>query len=53
MDSGSKVTVRLPAELHREIEQLAEQEDRSLNGEIVNLLRDAVERRKKLLGKSD
>jgi hypothetical protein len=38
--------LRLPPELHRELQRWAEQELRSLNGHIEFLLRDAVKRRK-------
>jgi hypothetical protein len=38
--------LRLPPELHRELQTWAEQELRSLNGHIEYLLREAVKRRK-------
>jgi hypothetical protein len=38
--------LRLPPELHRELEAWAAQELRSLNGHIEFLLRDAVNRRR-------
>ena len=38
--------LRLPPELHRELQAWAEQELRSLNGHIEYLLREAVKRRK-------
>jgi hypothetical protein len=38
--------LRLPPELHRELQAWAEQELRSLNGHIEYLLRDAVRRRR-------
>lgn len=38
--------LRLPEDLHRELQSWAEQELRSLNGHIEFLLRDAVRRRR-------
>jgi hypothetical protein len=38
--------LRLPPDLHRELQAWAEQELRSLNGHIEYLLRDAVRRRR-------
>jgi hypothetical protein len=38
--------LRLPPDLHRELEAWAEQELRSLNGHIEFLLRETVKRRK-------
>jgi hypothetical protein len=38
--------LRIPPELHRELAAWAEQEMRSLNGQIEFLLREAVKRRK-------
>jgi hypothetical protein len=38
--------LRLPPELHKELQAWAEQELRSLNGHIEFLLREAVKRRK-------
>ena len=37
-----RVTLRLPADLHAALRQLAERDDRSLNREIVALLRAAI-----------
>jgi hypothetical protein len=45
MDDGKKLTIRLPKELHDRLVALAEQDTRSLNGEIVALLRAAVAER--------
>ena len=42
-----RFSLRLPADLHAELEALAEQDTRSLNGEIVYLLRQAVTARKR------
>ena len=41
-----RITLRLPAELHAEIETLAESDLRSLNAEIIILLREAIAARK-------
>lgn len=41
-----RITLRLPAELHAEIEELAKSDLRSLNAEIIILLREAVAARK-------
>ena len=38
--------LRLPPDLHRELQSWAEQELRSLNGHIEYLLREAVRRRR-------
>ena len=38
--------LRLPPDLHAELQAWAEQEMRSLNGQIEYLLRDAVQRRR-------
>ena len=38
--------LRLPPDLHRELQAWAEQELRSLNGHIEYLLRDAIRRRR-------
>jgi hypothetical protein len=38
--------LRLPPDLHKELQAWAEQELRSLNGHIEYLLRDAVRRRR-------
>jgi hypothetical protein len=42
MENEVRVTVRLPGELHAQIVALAADEDRSLNSQIVNLLRRAL-----------
>jgi hypothetical protein len=38
-----KLQVRLPRDLHEQLQMLSEEEQRSLNGQIVYLLRRAVE----------
>ncbi len=45
--------LRLPPELHRELQAWAEQELRSLNGHIEFLLREAVKRRAGKAGARD
>lgn len=35
-------TLRVPDDLYAEVEQMAEQDDRSINGELVNLIRRGV-----------
>ncbi len=42
----SRMAVSLPTELINDIEQLAQQDVRSINGEIIVLLREAVDARK-------
>ena len=42
--------LRLPPDLHRELQAWAEQELRSLNGHIEYLLREAVRRRRSASG---
>lgn len=46
MNDEKKVTIRIPDELHQELVKLSEQDTRSLNGEIIALLREAIARRK-------
>jgi hypothetical protein len=36
--------LRIPEDLYAEVEKIAEAEDRSVNGQIVSFLRDAVRR---------
>lgn len=38
-----KLQVRLPRDLHEQLQALSEEEQRSLNGQIVYLLRRAIE----------
>ncbi len=47
MSDEKKITIRIPADLHEKLVRLAEQDTRSLNGEIVALLREATEKRAK------
>jgi hypothetical protein len=42
MTDDIKITVRLPAELHKTIAQVATAEQRSLNGQIIWLLNRAI-----------
>ena len=42
-----KITVRFPAELIEALRPLAKQEDRSLNGEIVQAVREYLKRKQK------
>lgn len=37
-----KITLRLPDWLHKSLQELADNEERSLNGQIVHLLREAI-----------
>ncbi len=37
-----KLQLRLPVDVHRAVADLAEREDRSINGQIVYLLRQAL-----------
>jgi hypothetical protein len=43
-----KLNVRLPDDLHAALTDAAAEDERSLNGEILWLLRDALERRSNL-----
>ncbi len=47
MNDEKKVTIRIPDELHQALVKLSEQDTRSLNGEIIALLREAIAERKK------
>lgn len=47
MNDDKKITVRIPPDLHEALVKLAEQDTRSLNGEIVALLRKAIADRQK------
>ena len=42
MESGAKITVRLPADLHSALVEQARLDERSLNSEIIYLLRQAL-----------
>jgi hypothetical protein len=42
---GEKIVrfvLRLPPDLHEKLKELAEREDRSLHGQIIHLLRQAI-----------
>lgn len=47
METEKKITIRIPADLHDKLIKLAEQDTRSLNGEIIALLKEAVTAREK------
>lgn len=47
MSDEKKITIRIPADLHEKLVKLAEQDTRSLNGEIVALLREMTTQREK------
>lgn len=47
MDNEKKITIRIPADLHQELVEVSEQDNRSLNGEIITLLKDAIDAHKK------
>lgn len=42
-----KVTIRIPATLHQQLVTLAQDDARSLNAEILTLLREAMQARQK------
>lgn len=42
MDDEKRITVRLPLELHERLAERAKRDRRSVNGEIVYLLEDAL-----------
>jgi hypothetical protein len=44
MESETRLTLRLPTDLHDALKELARRESRSVNGQIVYLLREAVSR---------
>lgn len=46
MSKEKKITIRIPPDLHESLIRLAEQDTRSLNGEIIALLREAIVNRK-------
>ncbi len=46
-DTEKKFTLRLPEDLHAALSQMAEEDQRSLHGMVVVILRDAVKRRPK------
>lgn len=47
MNDEKKITIRIPPELHEQLVKAAEQDTRSLNGEIIALLRAAIASREK------
>jgi predicted transcriptional regulator len=47
MSNTMVVSVRMPEELHAELTQLADIDDRPMSREIVHLLRQAVDERKR------
>lgn len=46
MSNDKRVTIRIPADLHALIVKAAEQDTRSINGEIIALLQKAIADRK-------
>lgn len=49
----TQFTIRLPDELHEQIKQVAGDDERSLNGEIVWLLRVGLKQRLDIVGRLD
>ena len=47
MNEAKKITIRLPEEVHTRLADLAKADTRSLNAEIVVLLREAIAARAK------
>lgn len=45
MSDDKKITIRIPPDLHAQLVKLSAQDIRSLNSEIIALLREAIERR--------
>lgn len=45
--SEKKLTIRIPATLHEQLVQIAQEDVRSLNAEIIVLLQEAIETRRK------
>lgn len=43
----TRITIRFPADLAEELRILAEQEERSINGEVVHALREYVASKKR------
>lgn len=43
-DDEKKFTLRLPEDLHAALSQMAEEDDRSLHGMVIKILREAVTR---------
>ncbi len=45
MSDEKKITIRIPTDVHALLIRLAAQDTRSLNGEIITLLREAIAKR--------
>jgi hypothetical protein len=46
-ETEKKLTIRIPSDLHAELVKLAKEDARSLNSEVLVLLREALQARKK------
>lgn len=46
MDSEARITLRLPKELHQRLMEEAKRQERSVNGQIVYLLKQALDQAK-------
>jgi hypothetical protein len=44
MEKRVSVNLRLPPEVHADLKRIADEEERSLTGQIVRFLRSAIER---------
>jgi hypothetical protein len=53
MSDEVKTQLRIPAEMHEAIKRLADEELRSLNAQILTLLREALSRRRQQVKPSD
>lgn len=49
IDDNVRITLRLPAALHTQVAALAQQDERSLNKQIVRLLQEAERNRTKVV----
>lgn len=47
MSKEKKLTIRIPEELHEKLTHLAQKDTRSLNAELIVLLKEAVEQRER------
>jgi len=47
-DAMKRVSLRLPDELHKALKELATQENRSLNGQIIYILKEYIRKLKEL-----
>lgn len=45
MDAEKKITIRIPDDLHQRLVETAKSDTRSLNAEIIVLLKEALEAR--------